>query len=151
MGSPVSLLGGNVLLDLDTMEEPVLRCFLSEFRWLSEDGGPLLNSLNVLVDIGVVTSFDSVWEHPNDITNILDSFDDFSVSEMGNEVLSILLEWADILHASLKIIEMVISSESIDETSSEVWNEIDWRKIHNLFGDDNRSNTESKKIGKIDT
>jgi hypothetical protein len=57
MGSPVSLLGGNVLLDLYTVEEPVLRCFLSEFRWLSEDVATILIEL-----VGPVASDTAVPE-----------------------------------------------------------------------------------------
>ena len=145
-GSPVRLLFGDILLGLDTMKEPVLADNLAEVHGVLEGTSPFLDSVHVITE--VVATSDGVWKEPEDVTEVLNALDNVTREEIADGGLSINDQGINILHAATKFVEVVVTSESVDEAGSEVGHHVEGREGEvALDGADGKS----QSVCKVDT
>ena len=116
---PVLLLLGNVFLDLGTVLEPVGGDFVGESDWMMEDVCPLLNSGDIIIHSRA--SVECIWKCPEDCTNMLESRNGVEMFEVIKSRDSLVNEWLVDLHAVLDLVEVIVTSETEDEASSEFW------------------------------
>ena len=124
---PVFLLLMDGFFNLSAMEQPPSCYKLSEFNWMVENIRPIFDGSDVIVH--AFTCLHSVWKHPNNLSNVLNSSDEFQVLEVIKCNLNLVDKVVSPLEAVLKLDQMVVSSETIDKTRSEVWNSIDRWKV----------------------
>ena len=94
---------------------------------MMENVSPLLNCSNVIVHS--LTSCNSIWEHPNYLSDILNTCDEFEVLKIIECCLNLMNKAITSIKAVLKLNEMVMTSESINKASSKVWNSVyRWQK-----------------------
>ena len=92
-----------------------------------ENVSPLLNCSNVIVHS--FTCCDSIWEHPNYLSDILNTCDEFQVFKIIQSELNLMNEAITSIKAVLKLNEMIMTSESINKASSKVWDSVyRWQK-----------------------
>jgi len=122
--SPVGLLGRDVFLDLDAVEEPVLAGNLASFDRVGLDHtSPGKHDIEVSLQIGKFSAAgDSIWQHPDDVSHIFDTLNQVKVLDIVKCLLGIVDENLSVLHAALKFASMVVASEAVNETRSEVGN-----------------------------
>ena len=89
-----------------------------------ENVSPLLNSSNVIVHS--LTSYDSIWEHPNYLSYILNSCDEFEVFKVIKSCFYLMNEAVSSIEAMLKLNQMVMTCKSVYKASSKVWNSVYW-------------------------
>ena len=142
----VGLLFVNLLLDFNTIEEPVLSDGLSKGFRLSEDTSPFLNAAHILIE--VLAACDCVWEQPDNITNVVGTSNHLTTFDIVKSGLSILDKRINIRHASAELVKVVITGEAVNETSSEVRHEVQRRKGESVF-DIDRSNSEGEQVSKV--
>ena len=116
----------HVLLDLGAVLEPVTGDSVSEHNWVVENLSPVQNSIDVVIH--PCASIERFWESPEDSTDVLESRNGMEVSKVIESGNSLVDEWLVDLHAVLKLVEVVVSSQTEDETSSELWDGIDGRE-----------------------
>ena len=145
----VGLLLVDLLLDLNTVEEPVLSDGLSKSLWLLEDSSPFLNAAHIFIE--TFAASDCVWEHPEDIADVLGTSNHLTTFDIVKSGLSILNKRINIRHASAKLVKVVITSEAVDETSNEVRHEVQGRKGGvDLDGSDGESEQVSKVLSRLE-
>ena len=145
----VGLLLVDLLLDLNTVEEPVLSDGLSKSLWLLEDCSPFLNAAHIFIE--TFAASDCVWEHPEDIADVLGTSNHLTTFDIVKSGLSILNKRINIRHASAKLVKVVITSEAVDETSNEVRHEVQGRKGGvDLDGSDGESEQVSKVLSRLE-
>ena len=152
--APVSLLGGDVLLDVGTVEEPVLTSDLGDLGWLLELKSPGLNDGKIgLEGLELSTGFDGFWENPDDIANVLNNMDGVEVLEVGKEGLGVVDNGGDVGHATFELNAMIVTGEAVDETSGEIGDSSDGREINAVVGRrrSHGSNCDGDEVSKIHT
>ena len=101
----------DVLLDLDSVGEPVLGDGLCELNWVVEDIGPGLDSVDVIIH--ACACAEGVWEIPEDGSDVLESRDWVEVLEVIEGRDSLVDEWLADVHAVLDLIKVVVAIVSI--------------------------------------
>ena len=141
----VGLLLVDLLLDFNTVEEPVLGDGLSKNLWLLEDTSPFLNACHIVIE--TLAACDGVWEQPDDVTDVMGTSNHLTAFNIVKSGLSILDKRINILHASAELVKVVFTGEAIDETGSEVRHEVQrWKG--DIVGADG-SNSEGEKVSKV--
>ena len=83
-----------------------------------EDIGPFFDGSNVFVH--AFAGLNSVWKHPDDLADILNTSDKFQVLEIIEGLLSFIDNWFLAFEAALELNKVVVSGKAVDESSSEV-------------------------------
>ena len=153
--SVVSLTFSDILLDLDAVEEPVLRCDLGNLSGLLELLGPGEHNLDILIELlELLAAGDCFGKHPDDVAQVLSEVDEvkaLDVIKCADEVGS---EWLQVSHATLKLRAMVIARETVDQASCEVRHKcLNGRHVCSIFDlwHLDRSDSQSQKVGEIGT
>ena len=97
-----------------------------------EDFSPLLNGSNVFIH--AFTSLDSIWKHPNDLANIFNSSNKFQRLEVTEDNLHFIDDLLLAVEAALELNEVVVSSQAVNESSSEVGDCIEGWKADTVCG-----------------
>ena len=122
LSMPVFLLLMDCLFDLSAVEEPSPGDKLGEFNWMAENISPVLNGGDVLVHS--FACLNGVWEHPDNLSNVLNSSDELQVLEVIKSHFNLVDEVVTSLEAVLELDQVVMACETIDKTRSEVWHSI---------------------------
>ena len=83
-----------------------------------EDFSPLLNGSNV--SIHAFTSLDSIWKHPDDLTNIFNPCDKPHMFEVIENMFNLFEQGICAVEAVLELIQMVVSGQAVNESSDKV-------------------------------
>ena len=115
---PVSLFLSNVLLDLVSVEKPVLGNSLRESSWVGEDGGPLLDGSDVVIH--ALAGGHSGANFVPGLAGILDALEVVTSLEVGNGGLSVGGDLLTTLVASLDLSQVVVTGHTVHESGNEV-------------------------------
>ena len=119
------------LLDFGSVDQPSLGHEFTELNWVVEDFGPFFDGGNVFVH--AFTGLDSVWKHPDNLANVFDTSDEFQVLEIIEGLLGFIDNWFLAFEAALKLNEVVVSGQAVNESSCKVGNCIQgWKAYVNL-------------------
>ena len=142
------MLISDVLLDLDAVEEPVLGGDLHGGGGGLDDLGPGEHGVDVVLELSeLLTAFGRVGEVPDDLTGVLKALQNVECLNVIDEGLGVIDDLGTVGHAALKLDAVVVASEAVDETGSEVRDGIDGRKEH--LGGLDRADGEGEEVGKI--
>ena len=131
------------------MEEPVLGGDLHSLGWCPDDLGPVEHGVDVVLELAkLLTAFGSVREVPDDLTGVLDALEKVESLNVINEGFGVIDDCRGVGHAALKLNAMVVASETVDQTGSEVRDGFDGRKGG---GDLDRSDGQSEEVSKSST
>ena len=114
------------------MHEPVLADDLRELDRLLKDCSPSLDGGDVSLDTRVSAARNGVWEEPQDVADVFNTSDDFSALNVFEGFLSILDDGINILHASVQLIEVLVSCKAVDKTGGEVGNGVERRECQGI-------------------
>ena len=84
-----------------------------------EDISPSLDSIDIILHPFAVLN--SVWKHPDDCTNIFNTINEMELFEVIESLLNFVKHWGGSLKATLELSQMVVASESIDQSCYKVW------------------------------
>ena len=93
-----------------------------ELGWVLEDGGPIGDSLEIIVH--VLTGVESLWDlecGKSKLESGLDVVVNSTLFDVGDASLNFLSHELATLVASFNLGEFVVSGHSEDEASNEVW------------------------------
>ena len=96
---------------------------LDKLNWMTENGGPLLNSGNIVLDIFTVLK--SLREFLNDSANSLSSLNnvrDIALREVRDGLFNISLKLAAVLDAVRNLGEVVLSNQTLNKSSNDLSN-----------------------------
>ena len=77
-----------------------------------EDISPSFNSINIILHSFAVLN--SVWEHPNDRTNIFNTINEMELLEVIESLLNFVKHWLSSIKATLELSQMVMASKSVN-------------------------------------
>ena len=124
-GTPVGLDGGDVGGDGLFVEEVVLGGLGDEGLGLLEDGGPLLDLLDVVTHVGARSNIElEVVDHLFELLHGSEDVETFNVLKSG---LHVAEERGDTGVAGLHLGEVVVTNHAVHETSGEVG---EGQKVH---------------------
>jgi len=124
-GGPGGHLSVDVGLDGSAVEEPVLSGNLGDLQGALQDFGPGEDGLEVGLDVlDLLARADSVRKHPDEVADVTSELHKVEVLDVAEGLLGVLGERLKVGHAALKLDAVVVSSETLDETSGEVRDEL---------------------------
>ena len=147
---PVNFFLSDVLLDSTLVEEPVLGDGDGELFGVGENFSPCLNSGEILIHTGAFSG--GVLKVSLESGNVLVGLNDVHVLKVGKQVLSVSLDLDTAGVASLDFFEIVVTGETVNESSDEVWDS-QWVEAQHSSGVYwvDWTDSESQQIGGNDT
>ena len=131
VGGGLGDIGGNAL----PVGEEVLGQGGDELSWVSEDGSPGLDLLDVALDILAVIEVS--WELLDDLTELLNSLDDVlevTLGEIRESIGDLNLKALSVVEAGLDLWEIILLDKTVDDTSDELLGTLDVHLV--VSGDD---------------
>jgi len=109
------------------VEDPSLSNSLDQFGWVLEDISPGHDGAHIVIH--TFAARDGVWEHPDDVTEVLDTLDEVQSFKVSHSFLGVISKRLDVFHACAELFKMVITSKSINQTGHEVWDQVERWKV----------------------
>lgn len=147
----VVLLLLNIILDVGSVEEPVLGGNFGNLDRVLEDLSPVFHDFDVGLELSeLTTARDSVWEHPDDVTKVRSNFQEVASLGISNDSEEIIGDRGKVSHAAFKLLFVVIAGEALDEASGEVRDEgVDRGQSHAFESRGDGANGERHKSSKV--
>ena len=117
LGSPVSFLSSDVLLDGLLVEKPVLSKFLNKARWFLEDLSPLLDSGDIVLKVGGLAGFSIKLEVIDESFKVLEGVNDVELLKIIDKSLNVWQFLVSTSKASLELGKVVVTNHAVKETS----------------------------------
>jgi len=117
IGCPRGLSGAHVVLDVSLRVKPVVSHILSKLLRLGEDLGHTGNFFQVIADLSARLERRS--KRVDEVRKVPHEVNDFQMCDIVPNFLNVAVEFSNISHASLDVLEVIVASDGEDEASDE--------------------------------